>query len=351
MRAADCKVLHIKPSSSSDADVRHLGGAKGIHMFDQYFAERGIACSDLVAVNRSDTHALASLKKLDLSGFHAVLIHYPTFLRSARYIKRCYPHVRVLVRSHNAEFPHWLDHARGWLAEGDVLRGLKRLFVACRLGGSDLAMARIADKILAITAWERDNYWRRFTSDSRLALVPYFTPNVSTEATPEPAKQDICICPMGGPRSPLLLDAARNFDRGAVALGDRLPTWRFLVTGKPETHPRFRSPRIEQTGFLDDPTSLLKSARAVASLSDLGYGFKTKILEAISHGCLVLVTGGQHARLPEEVRRYCISVDPRDGQQMAWALQTQAPPMAAGRALNESCKAQVYAAMDAALGL
>ena len=39
---------------------------------------------------------------------------------------------------------------------------------------------------------------------------------------------------------------------------------------------------IEKLGFVEDPMALLAGARAVAVLSELGYGVKTKILDAIA---------------------------------------------------------------------
>jgi hypothetical protein len=67
--------------------------------------------------------------------------------------------------------------------------------------------------------------------------------------------------------------------------------------------------RIQLTGVLDSPYGILTESRAVALLSDYGFGFKTKFLESIMSRCYVLVTKGMHKRIPPKVRQFCFVVD------------------------------------------
>ena len=73
--------------------------------------------------------------------------------------------------------------------------------------------------------------------------------------------------------------------------------------GQPQADRRVRLARQgEADRSAGSPLSLLAEARVVAIPSDLGMGFKTKILEAILAGCWVLVTEDVQRRLPDAVR-------------------------------------------------
>jgi len=78
--------------------------------------------------------------------------------------------------------------------------------------------------------------------------------------------------------------------------------------------------RIQLTGVLDSPDGIPAESRAVALLSDYGFGFKTKFLEAIMSRCHVLVTKGMYKRIPPEVRQFCFVVDlnPRSLSRTRW---------------------------------
>jgi glycosyltransferase involved in cell wall biosynthesis len=54
---------------------------------------------------------------------------------------------------------------------------------------------------------------------------------------------------------------------------------------------------------------LLKEARAMVLLSDYGYGFKTKLLEAIAAKVYIIMTEGLYNRLSLEIKPFCIPVD------------------------------------------
>jgi hypothetical protein len=104
---------------------------------------------------------------------------------------------------------------------------------------------------------------------------------------------------------------------------------------------------IEQLGFIEDPMAVLAQARAVAVLSDFGYGFKTKILDAIAARCWVLVPPALHRRLPPEVHPYCIVVTRVDDPKAVRAALEQAlEPLPDGDP-NAALRARAFAALDA----
>ncbi len=149
--------------------------------------------------------------------------------------------------------------------------------------------------------------------------------------------------------TPLLYDASRNTINLVAAAGDELADWDFAIMGsiKPKT---ILDPlgRVRATGLLPSPAPILADARVVTVLSDLGMGFKTKILEAVSAGRWVLLTPDVFARLPEAVRPWCKAVRTDDVQGFIAALHVcEAEPPAGDP--NVTLRAQAFAALDQAL--
>ncbi len=131
----------------------------------------------------------------------------------------------------------------------------------------------------------------------------------------------------------------------AVAIGE---AWTFEAIGEVSRdiaeHASF-SPDVHRLGVVDDLPGQLRRSAAVAVLSDLGRGFKTKILESIVCGAWVLVTPRLRARLPEQVQPFCVPVDANDSGSVRRALETlRSKPSPVDP--NPSLKATAYAALD-----
>jgi len=82
-------------------------------------------------------------------------------------------------------------------------------------------------------------------------------------------------------------------------------------------------------------------------LSDYGYGFKTKILEAILTRTYVLITPRLRARIPTSLHRYCITVDPSPSS-FAAALDSAMAPFPESD-VNQRMRDEAFATLDAAL--
>jgi hypothetical protein len=59
----------------------------------------------------------------------------------------------------------------------------------------------------------------------------------------------------------------------------------------------------------------------MCTLSNLGYGFKTKILEAIMCGCYVIVPQKLYKRLPDVIKPFCKVVNVKDKNAFINALE------------------------------
>ena len=124
--------------------------------------------------------------------------------------------------------------------------------------------------------------------------------------------------------------------------------WRFDAVGDVSReisgHPSFTA-AVRRLGVVDDLVAELCDASAVAVLSDYGRGFKTKILDAILCGCWVLASPRLVARLPDEVRPFCIAVDPTDDAAARDALARSLVPPPTGTP-NSSLRTQAFEALD-----
>lgn len=317
------KILHLVPDSFLQEVNANSGGAKGIQIFKDYLLFRGFSFDEIAAQGRSDAELLKLLKGLPIERYRAFLVQYPFYPRSLKYLKARAPNRPILVRSHNAEFLHWMDQAVGWWAHRRPWLAIKHLKQALSKLWSDWQCGRLADHLLAITPWEVEHYWARLGIVDNVRYVPYFNP-VTSEATisaPYFDREMKIICPLAMCQSSPLIDAGKNFLDAICDLGELLPHWQFVVTGKLDAFPFEIPNRVDPQGFVADMPRLLNNARAVAVLSDYGHGFKTKILEAIEHGCRVLVPPALFERLPDEVRKYCLIVDPNSPDSFRLALQ------------------------------
>ena len=155
-----------------------------------------------------------------------------------------------------------------------------------------------------------------------------------------------CVCLTSTKSNPLIEHSVRGFER-AVAQSPEVRGWRFLVTG--EASGIATSTRIESTGLLASPGELLRTSRAVVLLSDLGFGFKTKLLEAIVAGNRVIVTPGLFSRLPDVLHPWTLEVDLDDAHSFAAALDVAAGPAPDGDP-NRALRDQHHALLDDLVG-
>lgn len=304
-------LLHIIPNTANDKNHSDTGGTKGIKIFYEYFVDNNIEYEDLIAPNRSDKELMKILKSMDLKKFSHIFIHYTSFVGSLKFIKKTYPDIIVIVRSHNAEFPHWIHHSYSWFLSGNWIEALKIFLISFAKLRGDIISSRLADYILVITPWELENYWKLFPNKCNFLYVPYFSPQqtIQRNISDFSDRDLICTCLLSTNKSPFLIDAAKNFQMLVEKTEKDLPNWIFMISGNNDGIKRSKNKRVIFTGIVDDPIKLQRETRVVAVLSDFGFGFKTKILESIENGCLVLVSKKLFDRLPDAIKTGCIRVN------------------------------------------
>lgn len=319
------RILHIVQESFENPRHRFLGSVKDSLGRQEYFATRGLPVDRIVAEGRSDHKVAATLASLDLRQYRVAVFELPIYPKSLQLLRRRAPHVRRWIRPINAELLQQIDLFRAHRAHPyaqdhraqllhDVMTGYQRF-------RQDWVCARRSDALLSISDWESEHYWRWVAGRVRTWTVPYFLPSEFRRDIPRNVeKQPLCVCPLSTAKSirPFPLDAFQNFARLVRAYRLKPGPWKFAMTGALKVNHRWNhmvdselivKGDIEQLGFLDDPMTLFAQARAVAVLSDLGFGVKTKILDAIAARCWVLVTPGLYSRLAPELQPYCLVVD------------------------------------------
>ena len=330
-------ILHVVPDSINNTRKGFIGSTKDVLGRAEYFGERGYAVRQFVSPGRSDEETLAMLRGADLADCRAVVFEYERYVHSLDFLRRTHPGIRRVVRAHNANLPHLVDQFRGRLRMiqenrgTDLSQATESIHLALARFRLDGECAALADAILPICRWEADHYWSQLTAAEKVVNVPYFVPRPLVEQIPTRPRRNLVLFAMGtgAAMAPLLYDAGRNaVDLVNALSADVAAEWDFRLTGNLKP-PDVLGPlgRLKPTGLLASPLPLLAEARAVAIPSDLGMGFKTKILEAILAGCWVLVTEEVHGRLPEALHSWCRVIDPRSPARFAETLRgCTAPP-------------------------
>lgn len=338
-------ILHIVPDSAKNPRFKYLGSTKDVQARAEYFLQRGLTCDQLPVV-RTDAQMIAALDGVELSRYQVILLDVPgSFPDVCRAIRRRAPRVRLLFRAHNAEALHRLD----WMRAASGVAAKWGYFKLAAEGlYKDLRTARLVDGIVSIAEADSQAYWRRLRPGLPVWDVPYFIPEEFRPPRPAGrAKEDLVVCVTSLQFNPLLEEALGNFILLAQRCRAAGMDWSFAVMGDLGT--RSLPAGIGRIGMADTPFEGLETARAVALLSDLGRGFKTKILEAVEAGAWTLVTPGLYDRLPREVRPWCRPMDPAGPLALEELGRCRAPlpPGDPNAALRE----RSFVEMDAALGL
>jgi hypothetical protein len=338
------RVLHVFPDSVLDPTQTHLGSTKDIRGRTQYFAERGMTVDECVH-ERSARGMKRAIAALEAQPYDIIVVEFPLSGRAISQLRNRWPTALLLTRSENAE----LLHRRDWIrAMGPSVAAGKLAIRAVLNTVAEIWAARCSDALLSISEWEAEHYWPRLTSRGKIEWLPYYIPDQYLEGleSGDTTKQRDCVCLTSTRRNPLIEDSVRGFER-AIAQSPEAVGWRFLVTG--DVSAGSRDPRIVNTGMLNSPGELLRKSRAVALLSDLGYGFKTKVLEAIVAGNRVLVTPGLYQRIPDLLYAWTFEVDLKEPHGFALALAQAEQPLPDGDP-NGLLRAHHHAVLDRLIG-
>ena len=189
--------------------------------------------------------------------------------------------VPFIYCSHNIEYRKYL---------GKVGRDFRRLPLALYMYVVERLGVTMADLVVAASEDDAKFYTRWRDSQGTIAIPQGFDEQIFNpfyEWMPN-APQTVLFC--GNFRISLNLDAVTTVMKYVLEpVLARCPGTRFrFVGGSP---PRdIKHPNVEFTGFLDDYASALKAADVVISPMLQGWGFPTKIVEALACGKITIAT-------------------------------------------------------------
>lgn len=338
------RVLHVFPDSVLEPSQAHLGSTKDIRGRTQYFADRGMTV-DECAHERSPSGMKRAVAAVHHAPYDIIVVEFPLSGMAIGRLRRRWPTALLLTRSENAE----LLHRRDWIRAMGPSVSAAKLAVRTALNVvAEVWAAHRSDAVVSISQWEAEHYWPRLTSRAKTWWLPYYVPDayLGELQSGDSVKRRDCVCLTSTKRNPLIEDSVRGFER-AVAGASAVDNWRFLVTG--DATATGSGSRIENTGMLASPGDLLRTSRAVALLSDLGFGFKTKLLEAIVAGNRVLVSPGLYRRVPALLHPWTIEVDLDVPGSFAAALSTAEQPVPEGDP-NRALKELHHAVLDELIG-
>jgi len=357
------KVLHVLGDKSWKPQFKFLGSTKDIVGRRDYFALRGIEVVELQVKGRHDHICLELLQQMDLSDFDAVLMEHPRYPRSMRYLRKTHPGIVLMIRGHNAELIHQLHTAWAYLQSG--VGGWRWRWKRTRMTlknvldrfGYDLSCARLADYVLAICDWEAERYWPWFVSRKKILVCPYFVPDsYAVQPPPDLVKVQRCLCTMSADWTPLAHHAAKVLVEVVKQTPqERVKGWKFAITGDLGKHrDAYKSlksaGRIAVMGNVPNPFETMMQSRVLAHLSNLGMGFKTKLLDFVNGGGWILVPRKLYRRQPKEIQPFCIIVDPISPKGLAIALKRARQPWPDNTDVNARLRERAFAALDQAFG-
>ena len=344
------RVLHIIPKSAYDKTLADHGSTKDIWCRREYFKNRGFDTLEL-PVSKHEKLIISNLEKIEIKEFDTILIDIPRSFRiTFQYIRRRAPKVKLVFRSHNAEFLHrwdWMVVSCGWRKKlGCAKRALEGLI-------NDIRTLHVVDFVIPIVEWDT-RYWRSLGNKKKVVTVPFYLGSDKTWGTEENknrnyAKDNLCVCITAVQQNPLINDAAQNFSHLVNRLGMDLPHWSFAITGNTDGM-KFLGSRIKRLGFVSSLEVTLSQAKAVAILSDYGRGFKTKILDAFKGCAYVLVTPRLFRHLPNEVKPFCFAVNKHSVEDFVRVLKLCSEPFPRID-VNKVFRKQAFDAMDKVFGV
>jgi len=334
------RVLHVFPDSTVDERQAYLGSTKDVRCRTAYFADRGISVDELPHSTLPGGLRTA-LDQTDLAPYSAAILENLVESSPVRAARKRTPSLLIGYRPINAEILHRWDWVR---TSGVSMKAVRQAKFVVTRGIADARYAHWSDVTLSISDWEARHYWPLIAPRSAIRWVPFF---LADQYVPPPAsdvKEHLCVCLTSTTPNPVIAASARAFVDAVGQLPSTTP-WRFVMTGEPSVYKVPATSRVEPVGVLASPSEILARSRALAVLSSRGYGFKTKLLEAVMAQNFILLPPRLYRRLPRVLHPYCVQVDLARPGSFAAGLEACLREFPAGDP-NGDLKGIAYEALD-----
>jgi hypothetical protein len=305
-------VLGIFPKDFNLYVPNYNGGSKDIQSMYEQICSLSISCETLL-VSRRTGHALYALlgaqNRFLLMASKRILISIPGSSGGIVMFLSLLGFRNITFRSHNAEILHRLD----WLRAAGSIRASVASLKKLLLGGiSDFLVAIFASDIMSVSQLEIDIYWRRFLSNnsSKVHYFPGMSPShISAcldDDKSETLNRSLAVVVGGFQRGTLISKAESQFLEYGSRIQDFVHTKGLsLASVGDEVSLNFCDINF---GYIDEYEKLLRETSLIIIPTSLGWGFKTKIADAITLHQGVIV----HRRLYDRLGDWKKMVTPID---------------------------------------
>ena len=296
-------ILLIFPDDYNSLGKNFNGGAKDIQSLHEQVDSLKLK-SDHICVSRFTSHALAVLlnkaNRQRIFSASKIIISIPGKSGFILLFLRLLGFSNVIFRSHNAELLHRIDWLRNAKSIPVLIRALKKMISG---GFSDLWVSLFAERVWSVSELEMEKYWKRFFPwvSQRMLFFPGMSPShiarsYSFEGIRLNERSFATI--VGGFQSGtvisqpdrqflengwLLRDYVHSLGLSLVSVGDRV-SFDFCDLN---------------LGLVENYEEILKNTSLIIVPSSVGWGFKTKISDAVTLHQSIILPRKQYDRLGE----------------------------------------------------
>lgn len=279
-------VLGIFPKDFNLNVPNYNGGSKDIQSMYEQICSLSISFETL-RVSRRTGHALYHLLEVQnrylLMSSKRILLSIPGSSGGIVMFLRFLGFRNITFRSHNAEVLHRLD----WLRAAGNIRTFMASLKKILFGGiSDFLVAIFASDILSVSQLEIDIYWRRFLSNNSLKVhyFPGMSPSHISECfdddNSETLNRSLAVVVGGYQKGTLISKAESQF----LEYGSRIQNFVHtkglsLASVGDDVYLNFCDINF---GYIDEYEKLLRKTSLLIIPTSLGWGFKTKIADAVT---------------------------------------------------------------------
>lgn len=331
-------LLQITGKIHTNKKNKDLGSTKDMRARASFLKKNGCRVSTIGIESRSDSICLNTLKDMRLQSFTHILFEHNRYPKSQIWLRNNYPEIKIIVRTHNAEFPHSIDKIKAIIKQPfdkGIKRKLKEIIKnflrTIKILYLDVKTANHCDNIISCSSYETKNYWSVISRKNNCVTVGTFSELDALYSSDEEKTNDavLKVCMVGGSVANHFNDLSlANYFKHLISMTAKTQnSFVFLYSGKYNIFPDITIPLCKPVRQNISIHALMNSYDVLVVCTDLGRGIKTKILDAMACGKYVLIPNKLMKRLDPLLMDKCISYDGSDeGFERALISLRKSPP-------------------------
>ena len=299
----DLSVLLIVPSDADPRLNNYNGGAKDIQSMYEQIKSLHISC-DVISVSRRTGHALRTLlsdqNRATLYSSKHIVISIPGSSGGILLCLRLLGLSNLIFRSHNAELLHRLDWLKSSRSFGSFKLSSKKLLLGSL---SDLMVATFATDVLSVSQLEIRVYWNRYFPwvSRKVHYFPGMSPShisaIFSAKAPSNFRNSQAMIVGGFQKGTLISRPDKQFIEHGWKVKDFVHANGFsLVSVGDGVSYEFCDTNY---GHTNEYETLLRDTSLIIVPSSIGWGFKTKIADAVTLHQSIILPRKQYDRLGE----------------------------------------------------